>query len=258
MVAASMSRRCASGCAGSSTTRSSAAWRCPRPCSRARPYPWRPSRTSGCPRTARSRSTAPTSSWTEQASSSASSTTGCCLAQWNFLRDGPASRIVAIWDQGRQAPGGAWQKVQDFGYRMRAPERRVGRQPCATRRGIEEAHECRRRRRRGRRLRRDRFPPLRDARRPPVQSVDARHPRDGRGRRQRPLAVRQAGRCAGRRPHLRAAAARVDCRRWRRPDEAGARRRAVHLRPRGEARGGTRGADSHGREHQLRQLRRSP
>ena len=41
---------------------------------------------------------------------------GCCLAQWNFLRDGPASRIVAIWDQGRQAPGGAWQKVQDFGY----------------------------------------------------------------------------------------------------------------------------------------------
>lgn len=41
---------------------------------------------------------------------------GCSFAQWNFLRDGPASRVIAIWDQGRQTPSGAWQPVQDFGY----------------------------------------------------------------------------------------------------------------------------------------------
>jgi len=41
---------------------------------------------------------------------------GCALAHWDFVRAGPASRVVAIWDQGRRSPAGAWQAVTDFGY----------------------------------------------------------------------------------------------------------------------------------------------
>lgn len=39
---------------------------------------------------------------------------GCCLAHWNFLRDGPASRLLYIWDQGNATPGDGWTKLPDF------------------------------------------------------------------------------------------------------------------------------------------------
>jgi subtilisin family serine protease len=33
---------------------------------------------------------------------------GCCYANWNFLRNGPASRILYIWDQGRLTGSPIW------------------------------------------------------------------------------------------------------------------------------------------------------
>jgi subtilisin family serine protease len=33
---------------------------------------------------------------------------GCCYAHWNFLRNGPASRILYIWDQGRLTGSPIW------------------------------------------------------------------------------------------------------------------------------------------------------
>jgi subtilisin family serine protease len=41
---------------------------------------------------------------------------GCCYAHWNFLRDGPASRILYIWDQGRRLPAKGWTTPPDFPY----------------------------------------------------------------------------------------------------------------------------------------------
>jgi subtilisin family serine protease len=41
---------------------------------------------------------------------------GCCFANWNFLRNGPASRIAYIWDQGRTTESPIWKKPPDQLY----------------------------------------------------------------------------------------------------------------------------------------------
>jgi subtilisin family serine protease len=41
---------------------------------------------------------------------------GCSYAHWNFLRDGPASRMLYIWDQGRTSSAKDWKALPDFPY----------------------------------------------------------------------------------------------------------------------------------------------